>query len=138
MNPAIARSRRGAATAEFAVCLPVLVILVIGINETCSAIFLKEQVTIAAYEGARVGIQRQSTDDMVEQRIYQFLDERGIEYDEDAVVSISVPNFNTAGTMDHVTTTVTVPVDGNTLTGGFFTDQNVSASITVRKEFANR
>lgn len=131
------RRRRGTATAEFAVCLPVLVVLIIGINETCSAIFLKEQVTVAAYEGARIGIQRQGTNEQVEQRIIDFLNERGIVFDESEVVSISTPSFNDATAMVHVTTTVSVPVSGNSITGSFFTDQDVSASVTLRKEFAN-
>ena len=114
-----------------------MVALFIGVNETCSAIFLKEQVTIAAYEGGRVGIQRQSTDALVKQRIQAFLDERGIAYDGDEVVTISVPGFDTAPTMSHVTTTVTVPISGNSLTGSFFSTQTVSASVTLRKEFQN-
>lgn len=131
------QKRRGAATAEVAVCLPILVILIVGINETCSAVFLKEQVTIAAYEGARVGVQKQATDELVEQRVRQFLDERGIVYDEGVVVQISTPGFNDSPTMGHVTTTVTVPVADNCLTGGFFTTQLVSGSVTMRKEYQN-
>ena len=137
MNISMKR-KRGAATAEVVVCLPILVALIAGINETCSAIYLKEQVTIAAYEGARVGIQCQSTDAFVEQRIRDFLDERGIVYDDATVVQISNPGFDDAPTMGHVTTTVTVPVAANCITGDFFTNQFVTASVTLRKEFQNR
>ena len=130
-------NRRGVATAEFALCLPILVILIFGINEVCSAIYLKEQVTIAAYEGARIGIQRGTTDTMVEDFVHDFLDERNITYDEDAAVVISTPGFSNSPTMGHVTTTVTVPVAGNSLSGGFFTDHEISASVVLRKEFEN-
>jgi len=130
-------NRRGTATVEFAVCLPVLVALFIGVNETCSAIFLKQQVTVAAYEGARVGIQRQSTDELVEQRILEILDERGITYNAETVVNISTPGFGQAAALEHVTTTVTVPIAGNSLTGGVFSNQNISASVVLRKEFQN-
>lgn len=133
-----ANNRRGAATAEFAICLPILVFLILGLNETCSAIFLKEQITIAAYEGARIGIERQSTDAMVRQGVISFLDSRSVTYDATNVVSISTPGFDTAQAMDHVTTTVTVPVAGNSLVGQFFTTQNVSASIVMRKEYTNQ
>ena len=131
------RTRKGTATAELAVCLPVLVLLIVGINEICSALYLKEQVTIAAYEGSRIGIQRGSTDEMVEDYILAFLDERGITYDASSVVSISVPSFDTAPAMQHVTVTVSVPVANNSITGNFFGDQNVSGNVTLRKEFAN-
>ena len=129
--------RKGTATAELAVCLPVLVLLVIGVNEICSALYLKEQATIAAYEGSRIGIQRGSTNEMVEDFILAFLDERGITYDASTVVSISTPSFDSAPAMAHVTTTVTVPVADNSITGNFFADQDVSGSVTLRKEFAN-
>ena len=131
------RHRQGTATVEFVVCLPILVALITGINEICSAIYLKEQVTIAAYEGARVGIQREATNEMVRGRVMEVLDERGIAYAENDVVEISTPGFDDADTMAHVTTTVTVPIDGNSLTGGWFTDQFVSGSVTLRKEFSN-
>lgn len=137
-TPNRANNRRGAATAEFAICLPILVFLILGLNETCSAIFLKEQITIAAYEGARIGIERQSTDAMVRQGVMSFLDSRGVTYDATNVVSISTPGFDNAQAMDHVTTTVTVPVAGNSLVGQFFTTQNVSASIVMRKEYTNQ
>lgn len=125
------------ATTELAFCLPILVLIIVGINEICSALYLKEQVTIAAYEGGRIGIQRGSTDDMVTGYIMQFLDERGINYNEDDVVSISLPNFETAETMEHITTTVRVPIAGNSLTGSIFNNQDVSASVAMRKEFKN-
>ena len=125
------------AAAEFAVVLPLFVTLFIGVNETCTALYLKEQVTIAAYEGARVGIQRKSTNAFVVNRVKEFLDERGVAYDAQRVVAISSPGFDTAQTMAHVTTTVTVPLEGNSLTGTFFTNQELSASVTMRKEFQN-
>ena len=46
-------SRKGTATVEFAVCLPVLVTIVLGSIEATNAIFLKQHLTAAAYEGAR-------------------------------------------------------------------------------------
>ena len=131
------RRRKGVAAAEFAVVLPIFVTLFIGVNETCTALYLKEQVTIAAYEGARVGIQRKSTNAFAVDRVKDFLDERGVTYDAQKVVVISSPGFDTAQTMEHVTTTVTVPLKGNSLTGGFFTDQELSASVTMRKEYQN-
>jgi Flp pilus assembly protein TadG len=53
--------RRGVAAAEFAVCLPVLVLVVFASIEACSMIFLKESLTVAAYEGSRVALQSAAT-----------------------------------------------------------------------------
>lgn len=131
------KSRRGVATTELAVCLPILMIIIVGVNEVCSALYLKEQVTIAAYEGSRIGVQRGSTNDMVTGYIIGFLEERGINYNEDSVVQISTPSFQNAETMEHVTTTVQVPIAGNSLTGTFFNSQDVQASVAMRKEFKN-
>jgi len=47
------RSRKGIATVELAVCLPIMVILVLGFIEASSAIFLKQRLTASAYEGVR-------------------------------------------------------------------------------------
>jgi Flp pilus assembly protein TadG len=46
-------NRKGIATVELAVCLPILVVLVLGSIEATSAIFLSTRLNAAAYEGAR-------------------------------------------------------------------------------------
>jgi hypothetical protein len=47
------RNRNGAALVEFAVCLPVLLVLVLGSMEATSAIFVRQALTTSAYEGIR-------------------------------------------------------------------------------------
>lgn len=131
------RKRRGIATVECALCLPIFVLITASTIDICSAIFLRESLTLAAYEGSRVGVERGGTDAIVTSRIQNFLDERSIVYDGGSI-QISDPGFNTAGTLEHVTVTVTVPCAGNMpLTGGLFVGRNISASITMRKEFVN-
>ena len=130
-------NRRGIATVELAICLPILLLITAATIDLCSAIFLKESLTLAAYEGSRVGVERGGTNAIVTSRIENFLDERGISYNDDSVV-ISNPGFETAGTLEHVTVTITVPCGGNMpLTGGIFVGRSLSASITMRKEFEN-
>lgn len=53
--------RRGAAIVEFAVCLPIIMLLIIGSIEATSAIFLRQALTTSAYEGIREAIQSSST-----------------------------------------------------------------------------
>jgi hypothetical protein len=50
-------NRDGAALVEFAVCLPVLLILVLGSMEATSAIFVRQALTTSAYEGIREATQ---------------------------------------------------------------------------------
>ena len=45
------RTRRAVAAVEFAVCLPVIIMLVFGAIEASSFIFLKQSLNVAAYEG---------------------------------------------------------------------------------------
>ncbi|MGD9632583.1 MAG: TadE/TadG family type IV pilus assembly protein, partial [Pirellulales bacterium] len=45
--------RRGAAAAELALCLPLIVFLLLASLEACSMIFLDHSLTIASYEGVR-------------------------------------------------------------------------------------
>lgn len=46
--------RRGAASVELAVCLPVIILIVFGAIETCSIVFLQQNLQLIAYEAARV------------------------------------------------------------------------------------
>ncbi len=55
------RRRRAAAVVEFAVCLPLLMLIVLGAIEATHAMFLKQALSAAAYEGMRVAIEPRST-----------------------------------------------------------------------------
>jgi Flp pilus assembly protein TadG len=129
--------RRGVATVEFAVCLPALIALTIGTIDICSMMFLKESIKLAAYEGARRGVGRGRTNADVTARVQEFLDERNIQYAGNPC-TFGAPDFATAETLENVTTTVTVPCDGNLLIPSvLFAGVNLSADVTLRKEYKN-
>lgn len=129
--------RRGVATVEFAFALPALLALTIGTIDLCSMMFLKESITLAAYEGARRGVGRGRTNADVEARVREFLNERNINFDGNPC-AFSSPNFNNAETLENVTTTVTVPVAGNLLIPSvFWGETQLSAQVTLRKEYEN-
>ncbi|QEF96812.1 TadE-like protein [Stieleria maiorica] len=131
------RQRRGAATVEFAICLPALIALTIGTIDLCSMLFLKESITLAAYEGARRGVARGRTNADVIARVQEFLDERNIQYSGNPC-TFSSPDFTDADTLENVTTTVTVPCDGNLLIPSvLFAGIELSAEVTLRKEYKN-
>ncbi len=129
-------NRDGIATSEVAICLPILILLTLAVLETCTVIFLKETITISAYEGARVGIRKQGTDAQVAAKVQTFLESRGIIFESD-FVEISDPGFDQASDLQNITVTVNVPCDGNTYSGWIFSGRFISASVTMRKEFAN-
>ena len=54
-------TKRGAALVEFAVCMPILLILILGSMEATSAIFVRQALTTSAYEGIREAIRIGST-----------------------------------------------------------------------------
>jgi hypothetical protein len=119
------------------VCLPIIVSISFATIDLCTAIFVKESLTIAAYEGARVGIQRSGTNQDVTNKIQEVLDGRGISYESDSI-TFSSPGFDTADTLEHVTVTVSVPCSSNlVITGGLFEGRSLEASVTLRKEFGN-
>ncbi len=100
--------------------------------------FLKESAVLAAYEGARRGVGRGRTNDDVVDRVTEFLDERGIDYQGGSVVNISAPGFDSASTLENVTVTVNVPAAGNLLIpSAMFGEMTVSATVTMRKEYQN-
>ncbi|MCO8122779.1 pilus assembly protein [Stieleria sp. TO1_6] len=129
--------RKGVATVEFAICLPALIALTIGTIDLCSMLFLKESIALAAYEGARRGVGRDQTNADVVARVQEFLDDRNIRYTGNPC-AFGSPDFVTADTLENVTTTVTVPCDGNLLIpSAMFSGINLSAEVTMRKEFRN-
>lgn len=130
-------SRRAVATVELLICLPIVLTITVATIDLCSAMFLKESLTIAAYEGARLGVPKGGTDAQVSARVVELLEERGIEYGAASVVSIT-GSFDTAETMEHVTVTVEVPAAGNLISATqFFRDATLRADVTMRKEYAN-
>ncbi len=131
------RQRRGIATVEFAIVLPVLITLTIGTMDVCTALFLKESAVLAAYEGARQGVGRGNTNQDVIDRVEGFLNERNIQFEDDAV-SISSPGFDTADTLENVTVTVSIPSAGNMLVPTqMFGDIMITTSVTMLKEYKN-
>lgn len=72
------KQRRGAAIVEFAVCLPILMLLILGSIEATSAIFLRQALTTSAYEGIREAIRTSSTTAQARDRAQAVLTARRI------------------------------------------------------------
>lgn len=132
--PTVAPSHAsGVAAVEFAVCLPVILLLLFGMIESCTMIFLKQSLTIAAYEGSRQAIVQGATTDNVAASCTSILASRKV---HDAVIQINPPNIETARPGDPVEVRVSAPSNSNSvMRGWFFTDKVLEAKVTMMKEY---
>ena len=126
-------SRRGVAAAELAVCLPVLVLLVLGMIEACTMIFLKQSLTVAAYEGVRTALAPHAVAANVRTTCNRILDDRRV---EGGSITVEPANFELLPAGEYVRITVTAPAEGNSIIPpSFFRGRTLSASATMMKEF---
>jgi len=125
--------RRGVAAVEAAFCIPIVILLMFGTLEACSAIFLRESLTVAAYEGARVGVRRRATFEMVEDQCNAVLEARGI---VNATVTITPNDFNTLSALEPITVTVSAPLEGNSsYVFNYFSNRQTTSSVSMMREF---
>ena len=103
---AISASRRGVAATETALTLPLLVLIVFGSIEIANGVFLKQSLTIAAYEGARTLSKTGVTSAQGEARVDEVLTERSIA-DYDVSITPTVTANTPRGT--ELTVTVSAP-----------------------------
>jgi Flp pilus assembly protein TadG len=127
------RKRRGVAAVEFAVCLPVIVLLVIGTIEACSMIFLKQTLSVAAYEGARTAIIPGVTTAQVRTACQQVLADRNIQGGQ---VTISPSNVDALNPGDFVDVSVSAPCSANSVVPNkFYRGRTITASASMMIEF---
>ena len=128
-------SRKGTAATEFALVIPVLLILTFGTIEICSAMFLRQTLKIASYEGARTAVRKRSTTADVQDVVTDFLASRDV---TGGSVTIDVDPARTQILLP-ITVTVNAPINGNSiLPNGFYTwmrNRNISSATCMYKEF---
>jgi len=124
--------RRGVAATEFAVCLPVIVLLVLGMIECCTMIFLQQSLTIAAYEGVRTALEEDAVGSDVRRTSLQVLTERRV---RGGTIVVSPANIPAIPVGEYVTVTIDAPADSNAIIpGSFFRGRTLTASATMMKE----
>lgn len=126
-------SRRAVAASELAVCLPILVLLVLAMIESCTMIFLKQSLSVAAYEGIRKAIEPAATTAQVQTACNAVLTDRRV---KSATVTITPTNFTALARGQYITVTVSAPAGKNSIVpGSFFKGRTLSGSATMMKEF---
>jgi Flp pilus assembly protein TadG len=129
------RKRRAVAATELAVCLPVIVLLVIGTVEACSMVFLKQSLSVAAYEGVRTAIEKGATTAQVQAACQQVLADRDV---RDGVVTITPKKFENLDRGEFVDVTVSAPCGSNTVVPiRFFRGRTLSATASMMVEFSH-
>lgn len=133
--------RIGGAVAEAALTLPLFIVIIAATIELSTAIYLKESLTIAAYEGARLAVTRKADNEDVENRVADILEGRGIRFDKVKIsdtVTIT-PAAEDADVLEPITITVSAPVSGNCIAPfgwlQLVTPTNLSATVVMRKEY---
>ncbi|MBL9165071.1 MAG: pilus assembly protein [Planctomycetaceae bacterium] len=126
-------SRRAVAASEMAVCLPILVLLVLAMIESCTMIFVKQSLTVASYEGIRKAIEPSATTAQVEAACNAVLADRRV---KGATITITPTNFQAAARGTYITVSVSAPAAKNSvIPGSFFAGRTLSGSATMMKEF---
>lgn len=88
-------SRHGGAAVEFALVLPLILAMLVGIWELGRMIEVQQTLTNAAREGGRRAATGQWDQDAVKQAVHQYLDNAGYPTDN---VEITVTNLDRTGT----------------------------------------
>lgn len=127
-----AQARRGAAAVEFAVCLPVVLLVVFGSIQAASMLFLRQAAIQAAYEGVKVAISDRGTDELAREAAQSVLDGRQLTGVTIDVQPSGVATLEPGTVIDVI---VSAPSDQNTLFPfGVFTGSIVSANAVMVKE----
>jgi hypothetical protein len=120
------------AAAELAVCLPVVVLIVLATIEACSAIFLKQSLTVAAYEGARTALAERQVAGSVQQACDQILNDRNV---NGATVTVSPSDIASLKPGDFIDVTVSAPCNSNSLVPTtFYRGRTLSATASMMVE----
>ena len=123
--------RRGAAVVEFAVCLPVLLVLVLGSIECTSMIFLSQSLNVVAYEGARAAAKSGSTSVDTLARCQEVIGERNL---IQANVTLDPANVDDLPPGTLITVTATAPSQPNGAIGLRFFSGSLDAETFMVKE----
>jgi len=124
--------RRGVAAAELAVCLPVVVLIVMATIESCSALFLKQSLTVAAYEGVRAAIEKGATTASVQTACNQVLTDRRI---QGSAVTLTPTSISSLKPGDFIDVTITAPCNSNSaVPTTFFRGKTITAKASMMIE----
>jgi Flp pilus assembly protein TadG len=125
--------RCGTAAVELAVCLPIIVVLCLASIEACTMIYLKQSLSIAAYEGARTANVEGMTNDDVFAVCEQILNDRRV---QSATVDIDPVDITAMIAGEVVTVACSAPCDANAFVfSKYFGGKSLSGTARFIKKY---
>lgn len=124
--------RNGGALVELAVCLPVLILLVMGSIEASHAIYLKQSLVTAAYEAIREATDESATTASAISKAQEILDHRNVQASS---ITFSPANVTLTTRGQPITVTVSAPCQINMpIATRFLTAPTLTVQATMVKE----
>jgi len=126
------RNRKGAAVVEFAVCLPLIFLIMLGSIEAANIMFLRQALVQASYEGAKAAIRQNADNATVEDIASLVADGRRLEgYQVETIPA----DITTVPQGEFIRVRSTAPVDSNSfITGTVFRNFDITADAVMAKE----
>jgi len=119
--------RRGLAVVELSICLPVLVLIILGTVEISNGIFLRQSLKIMAFEGARITVTPDAVLGDVEHQVNVIAESRGVDVTS---ISISPSDFSNQPVGTFIEVTV---VGASGQAAGMFSNGEFSTSVSIMK-----
>lgn len=118
---------------ELAVFLPLFFTITMATVETCRVLYLRQSLTIAAYETARLGIVPGMNRDALDAQCNVILNGRNI---KGGVLTTNPASLDTLRYGDTLTVSVSVAVDQNALLSTwFFRGKTITETTTIMAEY---
>jgi Flp pilus assembly protein TadG len=128
----IGHRRSGAAVVEFAVCLPVILLIVFGSIEAASMLFLRQALVQSAYEGVKVAARNNGDNATAIQAVKNVAAGRRL---KNMSVTFSPKDVESAAQGEMIRVTVSAPGNANSfIPFGPFKDRTVAAQAVMVKE----
>ena len=125
-------NRKGAAVVEFAVCLPLLLLIMLGSIEAANMLFLRQALVQASYEGAKAAVKADSDNAAVTLVANQVADGRRL---EGFTVETIPADVSTVPQGELIRVRTSAPVDSNSfISGSVIRIVNLDAEAVMVKE----
>ena len=126
------RNRKGAAVVEFAVCLPLILLVMLGSIEAANMMFLRQALVQSSYEGAKAAIKNDVDNATVEEIASLVAAGRRLENFSVRTIPADITSV-APGEMIRVISSA--PVDSNSfITGTVFRSFDIEATAVMVKE----
>ena len=124
--------RRAAAMVEFAICLPVIVLVVLGSIEAASAIFIRQAMAVAAYEGIRQAVRRDGDAESASTAARDVLSQRSV---RSATIEFEPSDLSTLERGEPAVIRITAGMKANSpFFGRILEDRQITVATTMVRE----